>query len=46
MKFIIIVCDNEIKKLHKKYFNKNTITDVITFSYSPIPGEKILPISL
>lgn len=37
---IIIVCDNEIKKLHKKYFNKNTITDVITFSYSPIPGEK------
>ena len=36
---IIIVDNNKIKKLHKKYFNKNTITDVITFSYSPIPGE-------
>ena len=31
--------NNKIKKLHKKYFNKNIITDVITFSYSPIPGE-------
>ena len=36
---IIIVDNNKIKKLHKKYFNKNFITDVITFSYSPIPGE-------
>ena len=36
---IIIVDNNKIKKLHKKYFNKNIITDVITFSYSPIPGE-------
>ncbi|MEC8517384.1 MAG: rRNA maturation RNAse YbeY, partial [Verrucomicrobiota bacterium] len=27
---IIIVDNNKIKKLHKKYFNKNFITDVIT----------------
>lgn len=37
---VIIVNEDEIKSLHKKYFNKNTTTDVITFTYPPIPCEK------
>ena len=37
---VIIVNESEIQSLHHKYFNKNETTDVITFTYPPIPCEK------
>ncbi len=37
---VIITNHKEITKLNKKYLNKNNSTDVISFTYEPIPGEK------
>src|SRR3989339_2005047 len=41
---VAIVGDNEIKKLNKKYRDKDKVTDVLSFGYSasPLLGEIVI----